>query len=92
MREAHEELDVRVRLDDFVGMYVGSYDFQGERLPVLDCFWLATIVEGDIQLDPAEASEYAWLSLMDTPELAFATMNRAIAAARECLELRKVGK
>jgi 8-oxo-dGTP diphosphatase len=83
VREAREELGVTVRLDHFVGMFVGSYDFQNERLPVLDCFWLATITEGEITLDPHEASAHRWLPLVDTPPLAFDTMDRAIVEVRK---------
>jgi 8-oxo-dGTP diphosphatase len=82
VREAREELGVTVELGAFAGMYLGAYDFQGERLPVLDCFWLATITGGDLALDPAEGSEYAWLALDDPPEMAFATMDRALRDMR----------
>jgi 8-oxo-dGTP diphosphatase len=78
VREAREELGVRVRLGRFIGMYLGSYHYQNEDLPVLDCFWLASIEAGTLTLDPSEASEAAWLPLADPPELAFATMNQAI--------------
>ena len=81
VREAREELGVTVRLDEFVGMYLGSYDFQGETLPVLDCFWLATIVDGEIALNPGELSAYEWVSIVDPPPLAFGTMDRAIVDA-----------
>lgn len=81
VREAREELGVTVALDEFVGMYVGSYDFQGETLPVLDCFWLATIVDGEIALDPGELSAYEWVSIVDPPPLAFSTMDRALVDA-----------
>lgn len=80
VREAREELGVRVELGDFVGMYIGTYEFQGERLPVLDCFWLASIVDGELNVDPAEASGYAWLPLADPPPMAFETMDRALRA------------
>jgi 8-oxo-dGTP diphosphatase len=78
IREAREELGVTVRLGAFIGMYVGSYAFQGEELPVLDCFWLADIVAGEIRPDPDEASELAWLPLDAPPVMAFATMDRAL--------------
>lgn len=79
VREAREELGLVVRLDRFVGMYIGEYLYQEERLPVLDCFWLATVVGGSLTLDPTEASEHAWLPLADPPPMAFATMDRALA-------------
>ena len=60
-------------------MYVGRYEFQGETLPVLDHFWLATVVSGTIVVDPAEATAHRWFPLADPPELAFSTMRRAIA-------------
>ncbi|MEV6923145.1 NUDIX domain-containing protein [Dactylosporangium sp. NPDC051485] len=75
VREAREELGVTVELGAFAGMYIGTYDYQEEHLPVLDCFWLATITAGEITLDPAEASEFTWLALADPPEMAFATMD-----------------
>lgn len=79
VREAGEELGLTVRLDRFVGMYLGGYEFQDENLPVLDCFWLASPVGGELRIDPAESSGYAWLPLVDPPRLAFATMDRALA-------------
>ena len=79
VREAREELGLRVRLGAFVGMYLGEYHYQDERLPVLDCFWLASVVGGALTLDSAEASEYAWLPLAEPPEMAFATMDRALS-------------
>ena len=78
VREAHEELGVEVRLDRFIGMYIGSYAFQGELLPVLDSFWLATIVSGQITLDPAEASAFTWADLANPPPMAFTTMDAAL--------------
>ena len=78
VREAREELGVRVELTDFVGIYIGEYEFQGELLPVLDCFWVASIVEGELAIDPAEAAGYDWLPLAAPPAMAFATMDRAL--------------
>lgn len=75
VREAREELGVEVELGAFAGMHIGTYEFQGEKLPVLDCFWVASIRSGEIVLDPAEASEYSWLPLADPPEMAFPTMD-----------------
>ena len=79
VREAREELGVEVRLGAFVGMWIGAYQFQDETLPVLDCFWLASLAPGAvIALDPAEGSELAWMPLSDPPPLAFSTMDAAI--------------
>ena len=78
VREAREELGVTVELGEFAGMFIGSYDFQGERLPVLDCFWLATITAGEITLDPGEGSELTWLPLDDPPAMAFSTMDAVL--------------
>jgi ADP-ribose pyrophosphatase YjhB (NUDIX family) len=82
VREAREELGVRVDLGDFVGMYVGAYEYQGEKLPVLDLFWFASIVDGELAVDPHEASGYAWLPLDDPPAMAFTTMDQALREAR----------
>ena len=79
VREAREELGVAVRLDGLVGIYIGEYDFQQERLPVLECFYVASIAAGTLRLDPGECSDHAWLPLADPPPLAFATMDRALA-------------
>jgi ADP-ribose pyrophosphatase YjhB (NUDIX family) len=81
VREAREELGVEVTLGDLIGMYVGSYDFQGETLPVLDSFFLATISSGEIMLDPSESSDLKWFFLADPPPLAFSTMDRAVRDA-----------
>jgi 8-oxo-dGTP diphosphatase len=85
VREIREELGITVHLGQFVGMYVGRYEFQREVLPVLDCFWLATRVAGEITLAADEVTEYAWFPLADPPDLAFDTMNRAIVDARKLL-------
>jgi 8-oxo-dGTP diphosphatase len=81
VREGREELGVDVTLGDFVGMYVGSYLFQGELLPVLDCFWLASLPAEPVRLDPEESSEMRWFSLLRPPPMAFATMDSALADA-----------
>lgn len=86
VREAREELGTEVALGDFIGMYVGSYDFQGETLPVLENYFFAKI-SGPVTLNPAESSELAWFDLRKHPALAFATMDRAIADAARGLGL-----
>jgi len=79
VREAREELGVEIELGEFAGMYIGTYEFQNEKLPVLDCFWTATLRPGaQIVLDRSEASEHTWLRLDDPPEMAFATMDAVL--------------
>lgn len=78
VREAREELGVDVALTRFVGMYLGDYEYQGERLPVLDCFWTARITGGKIRLDPRELGGYIWAKIGVTPPMAFATMQSAL--------------
>jgi ADP-ribose pyrophosphatase YjhB (NUDIX family) len=85
VREAREELSVAVRLDRFVGMYLGEYRFQEETLPVLDCFWTASIVDGALRPDPSEAHDHAWLPLHDPPAMAFATQDIALRDAAALL-------
>lgn len=92
VREAREELGIGVVLNTFVGMYVGRYHYQGEDLPVLDCFWLASIVDGEIAPDPVEATEVGWLRLAEPPEMAFATMDVALKDAQSCLGNPPTGK
>ncbi|GAA3773361.1 NUDIX domain-containing protein [Plantactinospora mayteni] len=81
VREAREELGVSITLGDHLGMYVGSYEFQDEILPVLDNFYLATLDDPHVVLDPAESAELSWFSLVDPPPLAFATMDAAVRDA-----------
>jgi len=85
LREAREELGVKVTIGDCLGMFVGSYEFQDEVLPVLDVFFLATLEEDAIVLDPAEATEWRWFPLFDPPPLAFATMDQAVRVAAQRL-------
>jgi 8-oxo-dGTP diphosphatase len=63
-------------------MYIGSYLYQDEHLPILDCFWVATIRSGDISLDPAEASTLTWADLDNPLPMAFATMDAALGDLR----------
>ncbi|MFY1687271.1 NUDIX domain-containing protein [Plantactinospora sp. WMMB782] len=81
VREAREELGVSVTLGEHLGMYVGSYEFQDETLPVLDTFFLATLDDPRIVLNPAESAELGWFPLVSPPQLAFATMDAAVRDA-----------
>ena len=78
---------MHVVLGRFVGMYIGEYEYQGEMLPVLDCFWIARVVSGVIRIDPLESSEYAWLPVHEPPRLAFETMDSALTDAALLLGL-----
>jgi hypothetical protein len=60
-------------------MYIGEYLYQHELLPVLDCYWLATAIGGELAVDAAEGSDHAWLLLDHPPAMAFATQDRALA-------------
>lgn len=85
LREGREELGVELILGDLLGLYLGSYEFQDEILPVLEAFYLARLpANAMIRLDPGESSDMQWFPLADPPALAFATMDRAVrdAAAR----------
>jgi ADP-ribose pyrophosphatase YjhB (NUDIX family) len=89
VREGREELGVDVALGPFVGMYIGDYVFQGERFPVLDCFWMARLPAGaSLVLDPAESVEAGWFPLDDPPPLAFEAIARAI---RDAATVRRNG-
>jgi 8-oxo-dGTP diphosphatase len=91
VREAREELHVNVRLDRFVGMYLGEYRYQDELLPVLDLFWTASIVDGVLNPDPSEADDHAWLPLRDPPPMAFATQDAALREASTLLRGARLG-
>lgn len=85
-REGREELGVEVILGDLLGLYLGSYDFQDETLPVLETFYLARLApDTAVRLDPGESSETRWFPLADPPMLAFPTMDRAVRDARQRL-------
>ena len=70
-------------------MYVGSYEFQNEHLPVLDCFYFATLDPAAIRLDPAEATDMTWFDLAAPPKMAFSTMDAALVDAARQLAARE---
>jgi hypothetical protein len=47
-------------------------------MPVLDCYWSASIVDGALRPDPSEAHGYDWLPLGAPPTMAFATQDAAL--------------
>jgi 8-oxo-dGTP diphosphatase len=81
VREGREELGVTVELGALVGLYIGSYEYQSETLPVLDAFYLARLGDQTITLDPAEATDMAWFDLHKPPPMAFRTMDLALRDA-----------
>ncbi|MDP9791543.1 ADP-ribose pyrophosphatase YjhB (NUDIX family) [Catenuloplanes nepalensis] len=86
VREAREELGVDVVLGELVGMYLGTYDYQDETLPVLDCIYLASLPSGaSITLDLEEAAAMTWLPIAAPPAMAFGTMDRALEDAQKLL-------
>jgi hypothetical protein len=57
-------------------MYLGEYEYQGERLPASDCFWLARLGLGTLVLDPPNRRSspgFRW----STRRIGVHTMNRA---------------
>lgn len=90
LREAREELGVEIALGDLIGMYLGTYEFQEETLPVLDIFYLATISAGRVTLNPSESSEMKWFLLAEPPPLAFATMDSAVRDVSRRLGIKSV--
>jgi 8-oxo-dGTP diphosphatase len=86
LREGREELGVEVQIKDFIGMYVGAYEFQNELLPVLDCFFFASLDPAEIRLHSAEATEMTWFDLADPPKMAFSTMDEALVDAARLRE------
>jgi 8-oxo-dGTP diphosphatase len=85
-REAHEEVGAAVTVGHLVGLYIGAYDFQGERFPVLDCVFLASVRDpAALQGNPGEVSEMEWFAVADPPHLGFDTMRKAITDARQLI-------
>lgn len=91
VREGREELGITVRLGALVGLYLGSYEFQGETLPVLDAFFLAETGHETISLNPVEATELSWFDLSEPPPMAFPTMDIALRDAARGLASRALG-
>lgn len=91
IREGLEELGVTVKLRGLVGLYIGSYEYQMETLPVLDAFYLAELGHGTITLNPAEATEMSWFDLADPPPMAFPSMDIALRDARSGLASGSAG-
>ncbi|WP_213454051.1 NUDIX domain-containing protein [Rhizomonospora bruguierae] len=81
VREAREELGIDVELGELVGLYIGSYEYQNELLPVLDAYFIGHAAEPTITLNAAEVSDMAWFDLADPPPMAFESMDRALRDA-----------
>ncbi len=69
IREAKEETGLDVRLIDFLGFYMDTYEFQGEVSNILNIYYVAE-AEGEPQPGD-DASALAWYPIASPPTMAF---------------------
>jgi NAD+ diphosphatase len=80
LREAREELGRPARIERFLGTFPSAYG--SPPRPTLGIAFLCTLEDGDADIVlSAENSEYGWFAPGEVPELAFADVRAATAAA-----------
>lgn len=78
IREAREETGLAVAILDLLGFYLDNYDYQNERYPILNIYFVATAEGTPIAGD--DAGDCAWFALDALPErIAFAHTPRVLA-------------
>ncbi len=78
VREAREETGLTVRILDLLGFYLDHYDYQSERYPILNIYFVAEADGEPVAGD--DADDYGWFSLDALPEqLAFAHTSQVLA-------------
>jgi 8-oxo-dGTP diphosphatase len=81
VREVKEETGLVVTLGPLVGLYMGTYDYDGRTVPTLNIYYLARLAGGVEQPEPGEVSGIDWFELAAPPRLAFAHQGAVIADA-----------
>jgi NADH pyrophosphatase NudC (nudix superfamily) len=89
-REVREELGVELGELIYHASFPNEYVFQGVRYPVTDSFFRAYVRQENFRVDEAEVGEIVWRDVrtLDVDELAFTSMQRAVAKYRDALEGR----
>jgi ADP-ribose pyrophosphatase YjhB (NUDIX family) len=81
VREVKEETGLAVTLGPLVGLYMGTYEYDGRVVPTLNVYYLARLAGGVERPEPGEVSGIDWFELADPPPLAFAHQGEMIGDA-----------
>jgi NAD+ diphosphatase len=84
-REVREELGVELERLAYHASYPNEYVFHGVKYPVTDSFFCAYVRQEKFKVDEAEIGEIVWRNVrtLDVGELAFSSMQRAVAEFRD---------
>lgn len=87
-REVREELGVEAAELIYHASFPNEYVFHGVKYPVTDTFFRARIDQENFRVDEAEVGEVIWRDVrtLDLEELAFTSMQRAVARYRAALK------
>jgi ADP-ribose pyrophosphatase YjhB (NUDIX family) len=87
-REVREELGVEVNELIYHASFPNEYVFHDVKYPVTDNFFRTYVRQENFQVDQAEVGEVVWRDVrtLDLEELAFASMQRAVAKYRDRLK------
>jgi NAD+ diphosphatase len=88
VREVREELSVEVSELIYHASFPNEYVFHDVKYPVVDSFFLTHVRQENFQVDEAEVGEIGWhdVRALDLGELAFTSMQRAVAKYRDGLK------
>ena len=89
-REVREELGAELDGLIYHASFSNEYVFHDVKYPVTDTFFRAYVHQENFQVDKAEVGEVVWCDVrtLDLQELAFTSMQQAIAKYRDALENR----
>lgn len=87
-REVREELGVEVKEFIYHASFSNEYVFHSVTYPVTDSFFRTYVRQENFQVDDAEVGEVVWQDVrtLDLEELAFTSMQRAVAKYRDGLK------
>ncbi|MBV9997553.1 MAG: NUDIX domain-containing protein [Verrucomicrobia bacterium] len=88
VREVREELGVEVSELIYHASFANEYVFHNVKYPVADTFFVVHVRQENFKIDEAEVGEVAWRDVrtLDLEELAFTSMQRAVAKYRDGLK------